>query len=111
MEQLLGEPEEQAAARRLAAPQAPLPQPPAAPVEPPRRLSPAAARTPQAPVAPPTRKPAPSPDPAPRRAPIRNESWRRLERALIENWTGILGVMVLVAGVTFLAVSLALRMG
>jgi len=30
---------------------------------------------------------------------------------LIENWTGILGVLVLVAGVTFLAVSLALRMG
>jgi len=30
---------------------------------------------------------------------------------LIENWTGILGVVVLVAGVTFLAVSLALRLG
>ena len=30
---------------------------------------------------------------------------------MIENWTGILGVVVLVAGVTFLAVSLALRLG
>ena len=30
---------------------------------------------------------------------------------MIENWTGILGVLVLVAGVTFLAVSLALRLG
>ena len=34
-----------------------------------------------------------------------------MERSLIENWTGILGVLVLVAGVTFLAVSLALRLG
>jgi hypothetical protein len=126
LEQRLGEAEEQAAARRLAAPQAPPPPSPAAqspeapssaapsptaPLEPPRRLPPVAALTPQAPVAPPARKPAPSPVPVPRSAPVRNESWRRLERALIENWTGILGVVVLVAGVTFLAVSLALRLG
>lgn len=38
-------------------------------------------------------------------------SWRRLERTLIENWTGILGVVVLVCGITFLAVNLALRLG
>ncbi len=37
--------------------------------------------------------------------------WRRLERLLIENWTGILGVVVVVAGITFLAINLALRMG
>lgn len=37
--------------------------------------------------------------------------WRRLERQLIENGTGILGVVVLVAGVTFLMVNLALRFG
>jgi hypothetical protein len=51
-----------------------------------------------------------SPSPGPP-APTGNKSWRRLERTLIENWTGILGVVVLVAGVTFLAVSLALRLG
>jgi hypothetical protein len=37
--------------------------------------------------------------------------WRRIERLLIENWTGILGVLVVVAGITFLAINLALRMG
>ena len=37
--------------------------------------------------------------------------WRRLERQLIENGTGILGVVVLVAGITFLVVNLALRFG
>lgn len=39
-------------------------------------------------------------------------AWRqRLERELIEHWTGLLGVVLLVAGVTFLAVNLALRLG
>lgn len=37
--------------------------------------------------------------------------WRRVERQLIENGTGILGVVVLVAGLTFLVVNLALRFG
>lgn len=37
--------------------------------------------------------------------------WRRLERQLIENGTGILGVVVLIAGITFLVVNLALRLG
>ena len=36
--------------------------------------------------------------------------WRRAERLLIENWTGILGVLVVVAGITFLAINLALRL-
>jgi hypothetical protein len=35
----------------------------------------------------------------------------RLQRQLVENWTGILGVVVLVAGITFLTVNLALRLG
>ena len=34
-----------------------------------------------------------------------------LQRQLVENWTGILGVVVLVAGVTFVMVNLALRLG
>jgi len=36
--------------------------------------------------------------------------WRRLERRLIEQWVGILGVVVLVCGITFLAANLALRL-
>jgi hypothetical protein len=42
---------------------------------------------------------------------LEGSSWRRLERSLIENWTGILGVVVLVCGITFLAANLALRLG
>jgi hypothetical protein len=37
--------------------------------------------------------------------------WRALERQLIENWTGLLGVLVLVAGITFLVVNIALSLG
>lgn len=50
----------------------------------------------------------------PRAAPRNSDRatlWRRLERTLIENWTGILGVVVLVAGFTFLSLNLALRLG
>ncbi len=71
---------------------------------PPRELSPPAALSPPTPPTQPTQ-------PAPQAAPRANEALRRLERAFIENWTGILGVVVLVAGVTFLAVSLALHLG
>ncbi|MEB3331689.1 MAG: hypothetical protein VKI83_04250 [Synechococcaceae cyanobacterium] len=53
----------------------------------------------------------PSTPPAPRRQAV-SPAWRqRLERELIEHWTGLLGVVLLVAGVTFLAVNLALRLG
>lgn len=38
------------------------------------------------------------------------ERWQRLEQAFVENWTGILGAVVLVAGVTFLGIYTALRM-
>lgn len=111
LEQRLGEPEKQA-------PPAPLLPTPASralesPVEPPRLLPPPAALSPPAsavPPAPPAQPPGLSPSSGPP-APTGNESWRRLERTLIENWTGILGVVVLVAGVTFLAVSIALRLG
>lgn len=44
------------------------------------------------------------------RPPRRPDLWRRLERLLVENWTGILGVVVLVAGVSFIAIHAALRL-
>ncbi len=37
-------------------------------------------------------------------------TWQRIERLLIEHWTGIVGVLVVVAGITFLAINLALRL-
>jgi hypothetical protein len=43
-------------------------------------------------------------------APARSATWQRLERLLIDHWTGIVGVMVVVAGITFLAINLALRL-
>lgn len=117
LEKRLGEPAEQAPPLRpdsLPAPPILVERPPG---EPPRPLPAPAALSPQAPSAPPAQPPGRSPGLSPRSgppapaAPTGNESWRRLERSLIENWTGILGVVVLVAGVTFLAVSLALRLG
>lgn len=75
-------------------------------------------RSPQAPAAasqPPDRRPLALPRPtAPRRpspaAAAGAGRWRRLERLFIENWTGILGVVVVVAGITFAAINVALRM-
>ena len=43
--------------------------------------------------------------------PVRTSGWRRIERQFIENWVGILGAVALVAGVTFLGVYTALRLG
>ncbi|MBU44272.1 MAG: hypothetical protein CMN76_13710 [Spirochaetaceae bacterium] len=37
--------------------------------------------------------------------------WKKLERSLAENWTGILGTLILVVGVGFLGVYAALNMG
>ncbi|MEQ8353579.1 MAG: hypothetical protein RH862_19040 [Leptospiraceae bacterium] len=37
--------------------------------------------------------------------------WKKLEAALAENWTGILGTIILVVGVAFLGVYAALKMG
>ena len=120
LEHRLGEPEKQAPpAPLLPAPLLPAPLLPApeSPMEPLRVIHPPAALSPPAPSAPPAQPAQPpglspglSPSSGPP-APTGNKSWRRLERTLIENWTGILGVVVLVAGVTFLAVSLALRLG
>lgn len=41
----------------------------------------------------------------------RPPAWRTVERLFSEHWSGILGVVVLVAGVTFLAINVALRLG
>src|SRR5437879_3030422 len=38
------------------------------------------------------------------------ERWRRIERLFIENWTGILGTAVVVAGVTFIGLYTALKL-
>lgn len=88
----------------------PTPVPPAAALEPDAsEARPAAARP-----APPEPGPAPSPPPrAPRPSPAARllERWRPLERQLIENWTGILGAALLVAGVAFLGIYSALFVG
>ena len=52
----------------------------------------------------------PAEPPPPALAPARSATWQRLERLLIDHWTGIIGVMVVVAGITFLAINLALRL-
>ncbi|MCP4972398.1 MAG: hypothetical protein GY914_01790, partial [Prochlorococcus sp.] len=46
----------------------------------------------------------PSPEP---RSPSKKEpsKWQRLEQQLIKNWTGLLGVIAIVAGVSFVAIS------
>jgi hypothetical protein len=59
--------------------------------------------------------PRPLPAPAPRAAEPRPPStfqrrWEQIERQLIENWTGILGASVLVAGITFLGGYTGLRL-
>lgn len=40
-----------------------------------------------------------------------HRAWKQAERLFIENWSGILGVLVVVAGVTFVAINVALRLG
>ena len=74
--------------------------------------------------------PAPAPAPAPARAldaavepapvpvpvaPLRpargaTRPWKRIERLLVENWSGLLGVLVVVAGVTFITIHAGLRL-
>ncbi len=51
----------------------------------------------------------PSPQPPPQ-APALSERWRPLERLFIEKWTGMLGAVILVAGVAFVGISMALRL-
>ncbi|MEA5413314.1 hypothetical protein VB737_16235, partial [Synechococcus sp. BA-120 BA3] len=48
--------------------------------------------------------------PGPRRA-AGVGPWKRIERLLVENWSGLLGVLVVVAGVTFLTINAGLELG
>src|SRR5512143_1687513 len=48
--------------------------------------------------------------PAPAHPSPMEQRWRRIEQLFIENWTGILGVVVVVAGVTFVGIYSALRL-
>ena len=98
--------EEQLGTREIGRQESPLPPSPESPPPlpesaPPHQLSPLPPRTPRPVVGsllPPATKSA------------LLALWRRAERLLIENWTGILGVLVVVAGITFLAINLALRL-
>ncbi|MGI4867139.1 MAG: hypothetical protein ACRYFZ_24695 [Janthinobacterium lividum] len=61
------------------------------------------------PPTPPPRKPAPPRRPAPKPVPTGPTWWERASTMLLENWTGILGAIVLVTGVGFLGIYTALR--
>lgn len=80
----------------------------AAPVSP---ESPAA--SPPQPLLPPRTPSRLPPTTAPRTVPPRPgpRTPGKLERLLVENWTGILGVVVVVAGVTFIVVNVGLQLG
>ena len=80
---------------------------PLAPAQPPPPPAPPALEPPARPM--PLAGPGGAPGSRPPAGPP--SAWQRLERRLIENWTGILGVVVLVAGLTFVMVNVALRLG
>jgi len=92
----------------------PEPAAPEAQTEPPKAVRPfvftsapavaPAVLEPSAPAPLPPRAPAPPPPPPAPKAP------GRLERLVMENWTGILGAVVVVAGVTFVGIYTALRL-
>jgi len=95
---LAGRLDETSARRAAAVTSAPINAPPAPPAA-------HSAATPAAPT------PTPTPSPrAPAAPSALEERWRRLERLFMENWTGILGVAVVVAGVTFIGIYTALRL-
>lgn len=53
----------------------------------------------------------PAPPAAPRPRATKSGPWKRIERLLVENWSGLLGVLVVVAGVTFLTINAGLQLG
>ncbi len=53
----------------------------------------------------------PVPPAAPRPSGANGGPWKRIERLLVENWSGLLGVLVVVAGVTFLTINAGLQLG
>ncbi|MCC2548011.1 DUF2339 domain-containing protein [Hymenobacter sp. BT175] len=93
-----------------AAPASPMPTPAAKP-EPVRAPQPVPVPAPvfvPPPVVPPPAAPRPVPPAAPP-VPAGPTWWERTERLLLENWTGILGAVILVTGVGFLGIYTALR--
>lgn len=109
-----------------AEPTQPVEADPATQPEPAQEATPAPAEPAEAPVSPPVPTP-PAPAPRPRTAPPRPPLpparpvlrpkpvpsgptfWERTSTVLLENWTGILGAVVLVMGVGFLGIYAALR--
>ena len=84
------------------------PEPAPAPVE---ESAPAWAppRSVERPTPPPPRQPVLPQRPAPKPMPTWPTWWERASTVLLENWTGILGAVVLVTGVGFLGIYAALR--
>ncbi len=79
-----------------------------------------AAVRPPAPAPPPQAPPASLPAGAPPRGPLQGSRrpppvreallWKRVEGLLVENWSGLLGVLVVVAGVTFVIINVGLQL-
>ncbi|MGI4869981.1 MAG: hypothetical protein ACRYFX_02250 [Janthinobacterium lividum] len=94
----------------LVMPPTPVPAPVAAPTRPPV-AEPVAPPTPApAPVAAPPRPPVVPRPPEPAPEPAGPGWWERATTVLLENWTGILGAVVLVTGVGFLGIYAALKL-
>ncbi|OON67412.1 hypothetical protein [Hymenobacter sp. CRA2] len=87
---------------------APSPEPPIARPMPPV-AEPVPAATPPVPPRPAVPRPAPRPQPVPAE-PAGPSWWDRVSAVVLENWTGILGAVILVTGVGFLGVYTALRL-
>ncbi|RSK32552.1 hypothetical protein [Hymenobacter metallilatus] len=84
----------------------PEPAPAAGPVQAPVPLAPP---RPVVPPATPRQAPSPPPVALPPSAPTEPTWWDRAEQVLLDNWTGILGAVVLVTGIGFLGIYTALR--
>ncbi|WP_411872131.1 hypothetical protein [Vulcanococcus limneticus] len=80
----------------------PAPPRPPAPTKAPQPVAAQARATPPETASPQANRPQPRPR--------SRQLWQRMERLVSENWTGILGVVVVVAGVTFAAINVALRL-
>ena len=101
-----------------AEPVKPIPTPPpiATPVAPPVQKSapPVITPVPASPPPPPVQKVQPGVVPLPPRPALQpkvpNVFWQNLEKQFAENWTGILGAVIMVAGVIFLGVYAAVRL-
>jgi hypothetical protein len=62
------------------------------------------------PPPPPVSVPFKAPEPAPVTSTQKSEYWSRIEKQFIDNWTGILGSVIIVMGAAFLSIYAALKM-